>query len=202
MFEEFVAEYFRYYGWIVNQHSNYLQTRKMRQQCLGKSGQAHWGDIDVLAVKLDKATIVSCDENCSKTYDKIIAELCMAESYIKERYQFIKSVEKFYAFSTGWSPGKNSANLAKLNGQGIKILTFMDMLQKLQKSFREDSDYYRKTVYKFTEPVMWTLREIDMIKVVTGRDVLPAPPEENTRIIHRIKKREKIIISECDLKTK
>jgi len=200
-FEEFVAEYFRYMhrSWIVNQHLDYLQTREMRQECLGETGQAHWGDIDVLAIERDKAIVVSCDENCSKTTHKVIGELCMAESHIKERYPFVSSIEKFYAFCTGWAPEKNKEKLTELLGQGIKILTFADMLQELLRFLREDSDYYRKTVYKVTEPVMWTLREIEMIKVLTGRDVLPEPPEAHIREAHGVKKREKIIISKRDL---
>lgn len=177
-FEEFVGEYFRYMpqynGYIVNVHVDYKRNRQLQQIVRGNVRQAYWSDIDVLAIKGKKAIIVSCDENCAKKLGKIIDELSFAEHFIRQKYPYIKSIKKVYAFSMGWNPNIDSAKLQQLQNQyNVKILTFIQMVRGFLKELRE-RERYGITAGKFAEPILWALREIDMIRVLSGKNLLPS----------------------------
>lgn len=178
-FEEFVAVYFRHVsrpGYLIQAHVNYLRDREMQRK-LGKKSikQAYWSDIDVLGLKGKEAFVASCDENCGKKYEKIIDELNFATEYVKQRHE-VETVEKFYAFSVGWSPKVNKDKLEKLKNDGIQVLTFVGMLGDFIGKLRNETENYRKSAGKFTEPIMWALREIDMIQLKIGEPIFPESP--------------------------
>lgn len=171
-FEEFVGEYLRYMpqydGYMVNIRVDYKRDRKIQQQVRGKAKQVYWSDIDVLAIKGDKAIIVSCDENCGKKLNQIIEEFSFAEQFVKQKYPYIKSIKKIYAFSVAWNPNSDKAKLQQLQSRyNVEILTFTKMLRNFLRELRK-REKYGVTAGKFTEPILWALREIDMIRVLTG----------------------------------
>lgn len=177
-FEEFVAEFLRYMpeykGYIVNVHFDYKRDRELQQQVRGKAKQAYWSDIDVFAIKGNKAIIVSCDENCGKKLNEIIEEFSFAEQFVRREYPFIKSIKKIYAFSLAWNPGSDTTKLQQLRNQhNVEILTFTKMVRNFLRELRK-RERYGVTGGKFNEPVMWALREIDMIRVLTGKNLLPS----------------------------
>jgi hypothetical protein len=181
-FEEFTAAFFRYdpnySGYLIQAHVDYLQDRELQHKLGSRSvKRAYWSDIDVLGIKGEKAIVVSCDENCGKEFEDIIDELKFAEEYVKQQYG-VTIVEKFYAFSVGWSPNKTKEKLKQLESNGVKIITFVDMLKKFVDIIREKTDNYKESAGKFSEPIIWALREIDMIQLKIGEPVFPLKPQQ------------------------
>ena len=195
-FEEFVGAYLRYMpqynGYMVNVRVDYKRDRQMQQQVRGKPAkQAYWSDIDVLAIKGDEAIIVSCDENCGKKLNQIIEEFSFAEQFVKQKYPYINSIKKIYAFSMAWNPKPDKAKLQQLqNKHGVEILTFAKMLRDFLDELRK-RERYGVTGGKFIEPILWTLREIDMISVLSGQSLLPSIEDIRKRL--RIRKRNVIV---------
>ena len=194
-FEEFVGEYFRYMpqykGYVVNVHVDYKRDKELQRIVKGRNAtvkQAYWSDIDVLAIKGDRAIIVSCDENCGKKLNKILEELRFAEEFVKKEYS-VKFVKKVYAFCIAWYP-REEDKLKQLQSQNIQILTFTDMVRTFLKEFCK-REKIGKTGGKFTEPIMWALREVYTIRVLTEEDPFPV---EEARKQRNIKKRRKIIV--------
>jgi hypothetical protein len=193
-FEEFVGEYFKYMpqykGYVVNVHVEYKRDRQLQQIVRGRVNQPRWSDIDVLAIKGEEAIIVSCDENCAKKLNEIVEEFSFAEHFIKQEYPYIKSIKKVYAFCMGWNPKTDGAKLQQLQKLNVEILTFTQMVRGFLKELRK-RERYGITAGKFTEPILWALREIDMIRVLSGKNFLPSV--EGIRKKLHIRKRNVII---------
>jgi hypothetical protein len=100
-----------------------------------------------------------------------LQEFEFAERHVKKEYPFITEIEKLYAFSMGGLKAKRK--LTSLEREhGIKIITFADMIRNFLKMLHNKIDY-PIICGKFTEPIMWVLREIDEIRVLTGYPIFP-----------------------------
>lgn len=175
-FEEFVAGYLRhmpeYKGYIVNVHVDYKRTKELQKEVKReKTRQAYWSDIDVLAIKGNEAIIVSCDENCQKKVKRVLQEFEFAERHVKQEYPFITEIKKFYAFSMAGQRAMEKLNILERQ-HNIRILAFADMVRNFIGMLREQANY-PIICGKFTDPIMWVLREMDEIWVLTGSPVFP-----------------------------
>jgi hypothetical protein len=155
-FEEFVAAYLRYVEhYLTRAHVECKIERKGTKQ-------ARWSDIDVVGIRGNEAIVVSCDEYCRKEKRKIMEELKRAEEYVREEYDVVK-VDKAYAFCVAENPNKDREKIRSLKDEGIIILTFTGMVKEFWSYLREHVKY-GKTAGKFTEPILWALREMDEIR--------------------------------------
>jgi len=199
-FEEFVAEYIRYMpryeGYMVEAGVDYKREKQLQQQIRGVAKQAYWSDIDVLAVTRDRAIVVSCDENCAKKLDQIVDELSFAEEFVRRKFPFVEEVKKLYAFCISWSRKEDRKKLQELQElHGVEILTYVRMVREFLVELRK-KEKYGVTAGKFTEPIMWALRELDMIRVLTNQDIFQSitPSVNEARERSKITSRRKFIV--------
>ncbi|OYT57494.1 MAG: hypothetical protein B6U76_00890 [Desulfurococcales archaeon ex4484_217_2] len=185
-FEEFTAAYLReVQGYVVMSHVDYFRSKDMIEHIekkfkQGKQGreprQGYWSDIDVLGLKKGEAIVVSCDENCSKKVDSILKELRYAEEYVRKTYG-ISNIRKMYVFAVCWSPRKCPEKFKKLEENKIEVKSFVDMVREFINKLRKDYKVLGVRG-KFTDPILWALRELDLIRTCLGKEILPPIPRE------------------------
>jgi len=188
--EEFTGAYLRYvHRYVTMVHVDYLRTRELTWRVERRQGKRNvWSDIDVIGIRGNEAIVVSCDENCAKKVDDIVKELKYAEEYVRRRYN-VNNIKKLYVFAICYTPGKCEEKFRRLEKEGIEILSFTDMIKDFIYRLRDVKRDYTLRAGKFTDPILWVLREIEIIRSLSREEVFP-PIEKMYR-----RRRRRVLIS-------